>query len=401
MLEKILIVDDEAVILDLCRLLLENKGYPVVTAQSGAEALTVIRGEQPALVLLDYMMPEADGMTVLREIKADYADEIAVVMFTGKGSEAVAVEAMKVGAADYISKPFVNQALIERIENVLRIRRMEMLNRHLEGEQKRLQEEIQCWTLELEQRVAEKTRALEKAQQEIVQAEKLATVGHLVAGMAHEIRNPLNSISLFAQLLNGSLEENAELADYARKIIKEVERIDGTLLQLLAVGKPQQHSETRINVAEAIQQALDVFRDQMRSQGVELVLAVDDRCPFLKSDPCEIVQIFTNLFANALQAMPQGGVLKVALQADGDSLQIQVADSGWGIAHQDLARIFDPFFTTRQKGTGLGMSVVLRAVKNCGGTIRVESQSGQGTDVFLDFPLEQAGQVQEVAGGAA
>jgi hypothetical protein len=197
---RILVVDDEAIILQLARMVLTSRGFEVLTAQSGQECLKIVSRQSPALVLLDYMMPVMDGMTTLRYLRQHHPDTY-VIMLTGKGSEQIAVEVMKAGAADYILKPFKNQDLVERIENVLRIRRIEIHNRELRQERERLLNEIESWNLELERRVAEKTRELELAHAEILQAEKLAALGHVSAGMAHEIRNPLNAIGLFAQIL--------------------------------------------------------------------------------------------------------------------------------------------------------------------------------------------------------
>jgi hypothetical protein len=186
---SILVIDDEKIILDLTAIILKNRGYNVYTAADACTGLELIENTNPEIVMLDYMMPGMDGLSALKEIRQHFPDTY-VIMFTGKGSEEIAVEMMKAGASDYILKPFNNKDLIERIDNVLRIRRVELKNRELLREREILLAEIAAWNQELEARVEEKTEALQKAHAEIVQAEKLATLGYLSAGMAHEIRNP-------------------------------------------------------------------------------------------------------------------------------------------------------------------------------------------------------------------
>jgi DNA-binding response OmpR family regulator len=200
-LEKstILVVDDEKVNLDLISVLLNNRGFRTLTAPGALEALAIIETESPDLAIIDYMMPEMDGFAALKEVKRRFPDTY-VIMFTGKGSEEIAVELMKAGASDYILKPFVNKDLLERVQKVLQIRKVELKNRELLREREQLLREIEKWNLELEERVREKTEELKKAQAEIIQSEKLSTLGFFSAGMAHEIRNPLNSIALFVQL---------------------------------------------------------------------------------------------------------------------------------------------------------------------------------------------------------
>lgn len=194
----------------------------------------MVKQHQPALVLLDYMMPVMNGLEALKQIQGSYPDTY-VMMFTGKGSEEVAVEAMKAGAVDYIQKPFVNQSLLAQIDMVLTRRQIEVENRRLIDERELLQREIKEWNKELEKRVTQKSRELEKAHQEIIQAEKLAAVGHVSAGMAHEIRNPLNSINLFAQILLADSAISDENKNYISKISHEVERIDSILVQNVGI----------------------------------------------------------------------------------------------------------------------------------------------------------------------
>ncbi len=394
MKEQILVVDDEKSILELTAMVLRNRGYEVLTAPDGDRGLELISAHRPPLVLLDYMMPHTDGLSVLKTIRDRYPDTY-VIMFTGKGSEKVAVELMKSGAADYILKPFSNQDLVDRIENVLKIRRFELANRELREERERLLQEIEAWNLELEKRVADKSRDLEQAHQEILLSEKLAALGHMSAGMAHEIRNPLNSISLFAQVLK-SADTIPDRETYTDKILEEVTRIDNILVNLLDISRTPRNHCSRVQLDQVVEEVLGQFADQIASQKVQLQRDFAPGDFQLLADGDDIQQIFSNLFVNALQAMPDGGMLAVRLLRTQEGIKVEVGDSGCGIDPEHVKKIFDPFFTTKPRGTGFGLSVVLRIVRNCGGRIWVESAPGEGTLFHVVLP-EACGDVRAPA----
>jgi len=382
---KILIIDDEKIILDLTSIILKNRGYEVLTAQDAVAGIEMSKSTYPDMVLLDYMMPGMDGLVALKELRKELPDTY-VIMFTGKGSEEIAVELMKAGASDYILKPFNNQDLTDRIENVLRIRAMEISNRELLKERERLVEEIAAWNRELESRVQEKTEALEKAQAEIVQTEKLASLGYLSAGMAHEIRNPLNSITLFLQLLKSGTEDQEKL-EYFDKIFKEIDRIDGILRKLLDASKRPRFEIKEVSIAQVLDATLEIFRPQMELHKIDFERDYRRIPPPIQADVAEIEQIFTNLFLNAIHEMSKGGKLTVQLDHDEQDIKIRVADTGKGISKAHLANIFDPFFTTKSAGTGMGLAIVLRIVKTYHGKIEVEKSDVKGTTFCVRLPL--------------
>jgi len=381
----VLIIDDEQIILDLTTIILKNRGYNVFSAGDAGSGLKLIGNLHPELVMLDYMMPGMDGLTALKEIKQGYPDTY-VIMFTGKGSEEIAVDLMKAGASDYILKPFNNQDLAERIENVLRIRAVEINNRELLREREMLLAEIAAWNRELESRVEEKTEALQKAHAEIVQSEKLATLGYLSAGMAHEIRNPLNSISLFIQLMKSGIAE-PEKIEYLEKCLKEIDRIDGILRKLLDSAKRPRFEIREVRIDSIIDSTLDIFMPQITHQNIKVVRDFKRVPPPIQADPLEIEQVFTNLFINAIHEMPSHGTLKVHLDHDESSMTIRISDSGKGIPSENITNIFDPFFTTKSCGIGMGLSVVLRIVKNYFGKIEVEKSDENGTTFRICIPI--------------
>jgi len=381
----ILIIDDERIILDLTTIILKNRGYDVMASHDAVTGIEMARKSNPDLVLMDYMMPGMDGLVALKELRRLLPDTY-VIMFTGKGSEEIAVELMKAGASDYILKPFNNQDLTDRIENVLRIRTMEMSNRRLLLEREKLIEEIASWNRELESRVRDKTEALEKAQHEIVQTEKLASLGYLSAGMAHEIRNPLNSITLFLQLLKSGTEDPEKL-DYFDKIFKEIDRIDGILRKLLNASKRPRFKINEVSISRILDDTLEIFRPQMELHKIGLERDYRRIPPPIQADISEIEQIFTNLFLNAIHEMPNGGKLRVELDHDDQVIIIRISDTGKGISKEHLANIFDPFFTTKSSGTGMGLAIVLRIVKTYNGKIEVEKSDAKGTTFCVRIPI--------------
>lgn len=381
----LLLVDDEKVNLVLTAQIFRNRGFRVLTASNGADALELARKELPEIVLLDYFMPGKDGFSTLTELKLNYPD-IYVIILTGKGSEEIAVTLMKAGASDYVLKPFLNQDLVERVEKVLKVREVEIRNRELVQERDRLLLEIESWNRMLEMRVDEKTMELQKVQEEIVQTEKMSTLGYISAGMAHEIRNPLNSIGLYVQLLKGGLDD-PERFEFLDKIEMEVRRIDGILRKLMdAVKRPRYHLQ-QVSIPMVIDSMLELFQSRAKMHGIKIDRDYRATPPQILADATEIEQIFSNLFANSIEEMAEGGVLTIVLEQIEDTVHIEVTDTGKGIPHEDLQRIFDPFYTTKNSGTGLGLSVVLRIIRTYNGKIEVKSEIGKGTTFAVSLPL--------------
>lgn len=384
---SVVVIDDDRNILELTALILAKNGFEPYVAARAQEGFDLIARHYPPLVLLDYMMPEMDGLSALQWIKSHFPDTY-VVMFTGKGSEEVAVELMKNGASEYILKPFNNRNLIERLGNVLRIREIELHNRELKNQQEHLLFEIEQWNLELQKRVREKSDALQNAQNEIVQSEKLAAMGYLSAGMAHEIRNPLNSISLFIQLMRQTTTEPDQL-EYQAKILKEVDRIDSIIRKLLDASRRTRVISSNVQINQVIDSAIDAFSPQIETRKIQVDRQYHCIPSPITADPTELEQIFTNLFLNAMDAMGRGGRLAIELYEKNGRVIVKVGDSGNGIAEEVLPSIFEPFFSTKSRGTGMGLPVAQRIARMYEGSMEVESSSSDGTTFRLEFPVCQ------------
>jgi two-component system sensor histidine kinase HydH len=222
---------------------------------------------------------------------------------------------------------------------------------------------------------------------EIERSQRLASLGSLAAGVAHEIRNPLSSIKGFATYFRERYRENQEDSRTADIMVKEVERLNRVIGQLLEFSRPLEMKLERRAMEPLILHALKVMEGQAREKGITVRTDLPHSAPEVMVDPDKMEQVLLNLYLNAIGAMEKGGVLSVALRTDpGRRVRIVISDTGSGIRKEDLPRIFDPYFTTRPAGTGLGLAIVHKIVEAHDGEIRVESETGKGTAVSVILP---------------
>lgn len=226
--------------------------------------------------------------------------------------------------------------------------------------------------------------------QEIARNQRLAAVGRLAAGVAHEVRNPLSSIKGFATYFKQRYQDVAEDQQIANIMIQEVDRLNRVVGQLLEFSRPIQISKKPTALDGLIQDTLKMVERQAEAAGVKIKTELASPIKRVMLDPDKINQVFLNLFINAVEAMDQGGTLTVSLK-DGDpsdQANIEISDTGNGIDEADQAHIFDPYFTTKASGTGLGLAIVHNILDAHGGEIKIESSLGQGTTVTLALPYE-------------
>ena len=227
-------------------------------------------------------------------------------------------------------------------------------------------------------------RALEAA---VERSKRLAAVGSLAGGVAHEIRNPLSSLKGFATYFKERSAANPEAEQIADIMIQEVDRLNRVVSQLLELSRPVKISPRALRMASVIDTAAALVRAQAKAAGVDLDLDVEEALPPVPMDPERMHQVLLNLLLNALEAMVDGGRLEVTARAADGQMEIQVRDSGAGIAPEDLSHVFDPYFTTKSTGTGLGLAIVHQIVEAHRGTLHIDSRPGAGTTVTLRLPL--------------
>ncbi len=228
---------------------------------------------------------------------------------------------------------------------------------------------------------------LRHLKEEVARSQRLASLGSLAAGMAHEIRNPLSSIKGFATYFRERYRDIPEDRDTADILIQEVDRLNRVITQLLEFARPLTLQQVPVDLAEAAERALQVISGEAREKGISLETRIPRDLPKVPADPDRLQQVFLNLYLNALAAMEPGGVLTTAASTAPDgTVRVQITDTGAGIPEEDLSRVFDPYYTTKPSGTGLGLAIVHKIVEAHGGDIRLESEPGQGTTVSVRIP---------------
>jgi signal transduction histidine kinase len=238
---------------------------------------------------------------------------------------------------------------------------------------------------------------LRSLEEQVQRAQRLAALGRLAGGLAHEIRNPLGIVRAAAQMLGGELREDARFSEYTSVIQTEIDRVDRLIEQLLSYARPRPMSRGPVQIATLIERAVSLTRAYGVQQGVQLDTNITQDLPVVDGDTELLHQALVNLLINGIQATPRGGEVRVRAMVDlsrnGPAVVLEVRDTGRGIAEADLSRIFDPFFSTRDDGVGLGLSIVQQIVHEHNGVITVTSESGVGTVFSVRFPTPASASV--------
>lgn len=240
-------------------------------------------------------------------------------------------------------------------------------------------------------RIEDANRSLREAQEKLIQGERLATIGEMAAGIAHELKNPLVSIGGFARRLERKLSPATSEWECAKTIVREVQRLEKMLAEILAFSKKATICYSHCNIVEIIEDALTIAAPAFDESRVKLVRNYPRRQYTFLGDCQQLKQVFLNLFFNAQEAMKNGGLLKVTIASarlnHASAVSVKVADSGGGISLGVLPNIFNPFYTTKETGTGLGLSIANRIVINHGGKIQVNNHAGMGAEFNVVLPL--------------
>lgn len=372
---KILVIDDEEGIRVGCRRALEPRGYEVDTAVSYLEGLNKIQTGDYDLVLLDVMMPDGRGINLLDPISQKDPDIVSVII-TGYATVELAVEAIKQGAYDFISKPFDAELLLMTVAQGLERRR-------LSQETKRLQA------------IEREAEELARAKAEMERLDQFKT--EFMLTVAHELRSPISALQSFLlSILKGYVPADQQQYILQRAVDRVQELLDlvNDLLNLAAANDENIRSQLKVfKLAEALDKVFPLFQAQAREKDITLTMDVL-QSPSIKANPDQMVQLWSNLISNAIKYTPEGGRVDVTLEEKDGWVVGCVEDTGIGIAKKDQEVIFDEFYRTTEAkefsrlGTGLGLTLVKRIVEGHRGSIEVESELGKGSRFTFRLPTE-------------
>ncbi|MEI6217794.1 MAG: hybrid sensor histidine kinase/response regulator [bacterium] len=375
---KVLVIDDDLGPRESLRILLKNH-YQVFCAESVDQGLELLNRHQPDVVVMDIRMPGKGGIEGLREIRA-VDTTTSVVMLTGYGALETAQEAIRLGASDYLKKPFDTIEMSRVIEhNVQRTR--------LERRRKQVEQELKDINAKLINELAQKDHMA-------------ASVGQRSAEIAHDLRNPLTTVIGYVQLLSADLQKSRqELGDQWETTNESIKVIESSVWQCKELTDLLMNLDNGSTCPIQEVQLVELIRDVVRSlelraaeRGVKFSIAAEGPEVQTMANRLQLSRAFSNVLVNALEAVPDNtGSVNISYKREGGSAKITVQDNGCGITAEKLARVFDPYFTTKQGtgGTGLGLFVTKTVIEDLHGSIDLQSSSDKGTLVTIRLPLHE------------
>jgi len=385
---NVLPVDDEPSIRLTMGEFLKRAGYSVSTAADYNSAV-VHEAEDLDVAVIDINLPGKNGIQLLQRLCA--ADVyVPVIMITGEPNLSVIPEIVRAGAYDFIAKPIVKDVLLNAVGRAAEKKR-------LTDEKRRLEQEIKRYAEELEMRVDERTAELVETHKRLVTQERIAALGRAAAQVAHEVKNPLAGLLLYSTHLKSKAGNFSESQTYlVDKIIETINHLNSRVEQILGFARPVNLNLHPGNLNQIINDILELLRPQLTENKVEVRLSTGEQPAYAMLDEASIRGALMNLVKNAIEAMPQGGTLSIALDRSDETVRLEITDTGPGIDDEEAKKIFEPFYTTKQQGLGLGMPYAKRIIDQHGGTISLNSRPREGTTISIALPTGQ----KEVAGAS-
>lgn len=369
---RILLVDDENNFRQTLSKRLMKRGFVVDQSANGNECLSLLEEKKVDVVILDIKMPGMSGLDVLKRIK-NRCPKTEVILLTGHATTDTGVEGIKSGAFDYLSKPIELDHLVNKIE----------------------QAHAKILRLEAERKENEYRKKIE---QQMIATERLASLGTLATGVAHEINNPLaiisESVGWMGQLLakeefkDMPHKQNFEMA--LDRVVKSVNRAKKITHQLLGFVRRSDSLLSEVDFNDLIDESIQLVELELKKRDIKIIKEIDSSLEKILSDPFQLRQVLVNLLTNAVHAIGTEGSITISLRNFEDQIVIMVKDSGVGIPGENMDKIFEPFFSTKSpgKGTGLGLFVTRSIIEKLGGSVEVESEVGNGSLFIIRLPKQ-------------
>lgn len=390
---EVLIVDDEPANIVLLQKVLKAAGFTRVRSTTEPQnVLSLVSDCEPDIILLDLQMPQLDGFGVLEQLKAKIAPGsfLPVLVLTADATTKTKLRALSSGAHDFLTKPFDPAEVLQRVGNLLQTRRLQL--------------EVQEHNRNLEQLVSERTKDLQEAlqqlketQQRAIQQERLHAFGTMASGVTHDFNNALSIILGFSEVAlmecGGDLRRD-ELEVYLRTIVTAAHDAARMVTRLREFYRPGGEKEPRaiVYLSAIIEQAVAITRPKWHSESLDrnVKISVETNLaeiPPVSADASELREALTNLIFNAVDAMPDGGVIKLNTNYVDQKIVCSVSDTGVGMPEEVRLRCLEPFFTTKgEAGTGLGLAMVYGIVERHCGTLEIQSKAGEGTTFIISLP---------------
>lgn len=379
---RVLLVDDEPSLRLTLTEFLKRAGYEVFAVADFQSALLLGSGSFDVAVI-DINLPGRSGIELLQEINSRET-YVPVIMITGEPNLSVMPEIVRAGAYDFLAKPVVKEVLLKAVGRATE-------KKLLSAEKQRLELELKQRAADLEARVAERTAELVEAHDRLAHSRKVAALGRVAAQIAHEVRNPLYGLLLYAthlkQQLAGKLaDDQTEIID---NIINTINQLSSTTEQILDYARPVRLALKPVALNSVVSDVLKLLHVQKSTNGIKVEFDHSDSNQTAMLDEASIRAALLNLVLNAVEAMPAGGTLSVSSSTAGEMLSLEIKDTGTGMTEDRVKKIFEPFNSDKPSGLGLGMPYAKKIIEEHGGSIGVESKPGEGTRVWISLPVEK------------
>ncbi|MBF0336609.1 MAG: response regulator [Nitrospirae bacterium] len=411
---SILIIDDDEIVTRRLRTFFEREGYEVFTAANGLSGLETIEFNKIDVVITDIRMKDMDGIEVLKRAKSYYKD-IECIMVTGVKDNDYAIKSLRAGAADYITKPVNLDELLMSVKKTVERINLNRTRLYRARELKISSEIISRMNEELEKRIQERSRELDHIQAQLFQTSKLATLGEMSAGIAHEMNQPLGGIALVAKSFRKLLERDKltrqEVESGLNDIETSVKRMSRIIQHIRTFARQDTLKFTEVDVIDTVTSAFSLLDEQLRLHEIEVVKDLAPGLPKIIGEPFQLEQVWINLITNARDALNEKArqlkankanstaynkCLKFSVRHNIDtaSVVVSVSDNGTGMSPHVRERVLEPFFTTKEVGqaTGLGLSISYGIIKSHKGRLEIDSIEGESSTIRVllstDYPQE-------------